>query len=151
MQQKYSNGLKPHLIKQMAMLMSICYLMNPLQQQINSLLHSLSHELEIPNYVLSHDSNANIVLTKHYHFENQDTASEHHHALIDFVDSIFEAYHENHNSDNSQLTDAKWDKHITTNGLELPKKIKSNWDIGFNYAKKNQEDGHFTKLVEPPQ
>ena len=92
--------------------MGICYLVNPLHQQINSVFHNVSHALEIPDYIMSHDSNYEH--ESYGHTDYQIGNLNHDHEIVDFIDSVFDASDEDGGSEDSMLTEIKIDKHITT-------------------------------------
>lgn len=154
MQIGFTQDLKPQFIKQMALLMSICYLLNPLQNQINMVLHEISHGLELPNSVLSHKAHLtettydNHVIHAH---DNSYFEHEHEHPLVDFVNSIFEASNKENNSDNSQLVEVKWDKHITAYKFKLPIHYKIKVSKRFYSFEKQLKTRHSKRLKEPPQ
>lgn len=152
MQTRFIKGFKPKFIKQMALLMSICYLMNPLQQQINTVLHNISHGLELPNSVLSHKANSTTEAQEiHVAHEHDRTAAEHEHLLIDFIASIFEASNQENDSDNSQLVEVKWDKHISVYQFKLPDSFVFNMNTCFYSLEKRLKKGYSKKRKEPPQ
>lgn len=131
--------------------MSICYLMNPLQQQINLVLHELSHGLELPDYVLAHKTDPNAIIETHIDHSHYDDTFTHKHNLIDFINTIFQASNENNNSDDSQLTKTKWDKHISTYGLKLLPIFERPMAKNFCTPKPLLQQGHFERLGRPPQ
>lgn len=125
MQTGFIKGLKPKFIKQMALLMSICYLMTPLQNQITSVLHELSHGLEMPNSVLSHKANEHSFIEIHNPHEHKTQNSSHEHPLIDLVDLVFDSSKENHKSDKKSLSKVELKKHITFDEVILPIKFQN--------------------------
>ena len=147
----FTKGLKPLFIKKMALLMSICYLMNPLQQQINTVLHELSHGLELPNYVMTHEIDSKDAFETHVDDSHYDNAFTHKHTLVDFINTIFQASNDNNNSNDSQHTEITWDKHITSNRLELPPKFELLIAKNFSAPKQLLQEGQFKKLGRPPQ
>lgn len=110
----FSQGLKPKLFKQIALLMSICYLLGPLKPLLTPLLHELSHGLEMPTSVISHETTAYNYMEVHDSHAHDNPKTDHDHKLIDLVDSIFEASNENHESDKNPTLETKLKKHITS-------------------------------------
>ena len=108
-----SQGLKPKLFKQIALLMSICYLLGPLQTLLTELLHELSHGLEMPTSVLSHETTAYDYMEVHHSHAHDNPKADHDHKFIDLVVSIFEASNKNHESDKNSTIETKLKKHIT--------------------------------------
>lgn len=120
MQNGFLKGLKPQFIKSMALIMGVCYLMNPLQNQIRNLLHTLSHELSQPASVLSHQQTTTENQKIHSNHDHDERSFDHEHKVLDLVNSIFEASDTDNDSDESQLVKVKYDKHISTHVLEMP-------------------------------
>ena len=151
MQTGFIKGLKPKFIKQMALLMSICYLMTPLQNQITSVLHELSHSLEMPNSVLSHKSNEHSFIKIHEPHEHETQNSSHEHPLIDLVDFVFDSSKENHKSDKKSLSKEELKKHITLNKVILPIKFKNNSNKLFFVHEAELRVGFSEELDAPPK
>ena len=144
-------GLKPFIIKYMAMLMGICYLINPLQEPINVLLHEISHGIESPTHLIAHGSISNF---EHKSFDHYDASSydlQHDHAIVDLINTIFETSDEKNNSDKSLLKKVKIDKHITTNQFQLQKHFKINIVSTFQMLQEKSRCGYFEKMKIPPQ
>ncbi|MEP3209522.1 MAG: hypothetical protein ABJN95_10055 [Maribacter sp.] len=150
MQKGFLKGLKPLIVQRLALLIGICYLMNPLHQQINSVFHEVSHALETPDYIMSHKS-ATLAHESHSHNDYQIDTLQHEHLLIDFIDSLFAASDENDGSDDSVLTQIKIDKHITTYQYHLQKEFNFRLLQKFWMALEKSETGYLSRLKEPPQ
>lgn len=152
MQKRLLKGLKPIIVKQLALLIGICYLVNPLHQQINKAFHELSHILETPDYIMSHGS---ITIEDESYGHNDDhfhiDALEHQHLIIDFIESLIAAADENDGSENSIVKQTKLDKHITTYQICL----RSMFDLGVSHrfwlTHVRSGPGFLEMLTEPPQ
>ncbi|MBC8769907.1 hypothetical protein H4O18_18055 [Arenibacter sp. BSSL-BM3] len=149
MQNGFRKGFKPSIVKFLAILMGICYLMNPLHQQFITVFHKISHGLDFPNFVIPHatPSDHQQLHGNHYHFYEQ---TFHDHVLLDLVSSFFEASNEDNRSDNSFFFTTELDKHLFCN---LPLKYDIHIVITDNYynmAEKNTQKGFFPKSVKPP-
>ena len=93
MRKGLSKGLKPKIIKHLALLMSCCYLLGPVQHHVTTILHEIAHGLEMPSSVLSHNS-AGYDEEVHQAHKHEIVTVDHDHELIDLVDTIFEASNE---------------------------------------------------------
>lgn len=144
-----AKGLKPLLIKRLALLMGICYLVNPLHQQINSVFHNVSHALEIPDYIMSHDSNYEH--ESYGHTDYQIGNLNHDHEIVDFIDSVFDASDEDGGSEDSMLTEIKIDKHITTYQFQFQNNFNIAIFQNFWLSQEKLESGYLKRLKEPPQ
>ncbi len=147
----FTKGLKPKLIKHMALLVSICYLVNPLQQQISMVLHEISHDLEFPHYVMSHETNLNTNSEIHLKHSHHVVTSDHEHNLIDFIDTLFQGLDESNPSNDSLFTEIKWDKHISSYGLKLPGNFKIIMANNFCPHKQLKQHEQYERLGRPPQ
>ncbi|WP_147321478.1 MULTISPECIES: hypothetical protein [unclassified Arenibacter] len=129
--------------------MGICYLLNPLRQQINVVFHKISHGLELPKFIIPHStlSADPLVHENHQHIDYQDF---HEHEFLDLVNSFFETSPEKNRSNDSFLVTIELDKHLI-----------GSWDLKFknrfyhtenNYSRnrKNTQKGFFSKSLKPP-
>ena len=150
MQKGFINGLKPIFIQRLALLIGICYLLNPLQQQMNTLLHAVSHGLTSPNYVMAHDLDSE-TNKSHGHYDHPADVVQHSHSLIDVIDAIFTASNESGKSEDSALIEIKIDKHITSYPLQLHKDQYLKPTFNFWMLISKSLEGHLEKLKKPPQ
>lgn len=151
MQKGFIKGLKPLFIKRLALFMGICYLLNPLQNQISFIFHEVSHALEIPDYIISHGQNSSYEQQVHGHSDSHIEGIDHDHGIIDLIASFLAASNEHDGSEDSMLPKIKFDKHFTTYQFQLQKYIESiatqkNWTFS-----KNTEVVYLKRLEEPPQ
>lgn len=132
------------------MLIGICYLMNPLQNEINFALHTLSHALEAPNSLLSHDISNEKGKEHQIHQHNQSVIL-HNHYIIDFIYNALQANENNEHSNDNQSIVVKVDKHLVSHlyRVTTPNNIDSRhsfWIIDLKSKK-----GFLTKPFQPPQ
>lgn len=146
----FTKGIKPLFIKRLALLMSICYLMNPLQQQIKSAFHAISHAIEVPTSVMGHNSNSEIDEI-HGNHKHQKNANHHDHSLIDLIDSVLTASKESNDSEDSMIVVVKIDKHINTYQYRLFENSTLEELNIFWALKEKQKRGHLEKQKKPPQ
>ncbi|MEG3658595.1 hypothetical protein V5097_14385 [Arenibacter palladensis] len=149
MQYEFKKGFKPALIKHIAIIMGICYLMNPIRQQLISLLYNVAHELEQPNYVLLHPTPSAIpqVHATHLHVAIERF---HEHAFLDFVSTFFSTFNEEDHARDSHFDSIPLDKHLIYKGNLIAKfpidETDQNIDRGRNYPTK----GYTLKSLKPP-
>ena len=146
----FAKGIKPLFLQRLALLIGICYLMNPLQPQIKSIFHTISHAIEVPNSVIGHDSNSENEEV-HGHFEHEIADLQHDHTLIDLLDTVLTASNETKDADDSLIIEIKIDKHITTCKYQLfanPTVVESN---KFWLPKEKLKSGYLQNQKEPPR
>lgn len=114
MQTGLIKGLKPILIKRLAMFIGVCYLLNPLHDQLNDVLHVISHGIEIPDYIIEHPSPE--VSEHHFddHHQHKALSENHEHLLIKTIDFIFATSNDHEGSNEKVPGQLKIDKHITS-------------------------------------
>jgi len=151
MQYGFIKGLKPKFIKQIALLMSICYLINPLQNQIIEVLHSLSHSLEIPSSIFTHENKSITAFESHESHSHDNRVSEHEHELIDLVDLILDGSSEDKDSEDAPLKEFKVKKHLVAYSLKLPFKFFVNSSKTTFFYHPKLKDGHPQIISLPPQ
>lgn len=110
------------MVRSMALLMCICYLMVPLQDPILKLLHEVSHGLELPTYVFSHKTSNHGASPMHRDHSHETLGNPHEHKLLLIVDGIFGALNKNKEKDTSLLTKVEFQKHITSEVVVIPRK-----------------------------
>lgn len=136
----------------MAMLMGICYVANPMHQQISSVFHEITHFLEAPQSLLSHHShNTGHDHDDHEPGEHNVATADHQHTLLDLIDSIFDASDTQHPEDDTAISLTKWDKHLGSECIILPKTnppTTSQYSISME---KKVRKGHSAHPEEPPQ
>ena len=71
------------------------------------MLHELSHGLELPDYVMVHESDSHSVFKTHTDHSNHDTSLDHEHMLIDLINTIFQESNESNNSNDLTSLEAK--------------------------------------------
>lgn len=131
--------------------MGVCYLANPVHQQISSVFHEISHALESPETVLSHPQQKDHSHDAHEEGAHRLAANDHRHKLLDFMNSIFNASDEQNSDDETALILIKCDKHISSQQSILPKLfplITSHYPFGMEQKVKK---GFFNLPKEPPQ
>lgn len=135
----------------MALLMGICYLANPMHQQIGTVFHEISHLLEAPEAILSHSQQADHDHGTHENGEHRLASTDHQHVLLDLMVSIFDASDEQNSDDDTALILIKWDKHISSQHIILPKIFSFNTAQNINAVEQKVKIGFLAHPEEPPQ
>jgi len=144
-------GLKPLLIKRLALLMGICYLINPLHEEINIIAHAISHTLTTPSYVMTHNSNQYHETASHGHQDYHMDYVNQNHLLADIIDYVFEVLDDSNEPDDTLLTKTKIDKHIRTYAFHTIKSFEPNVEQKCWVSEEKLESGYLRFLKKPPQ
>lgn len=136
----------------MALFIGICYLANPMQQQIRTVFHEIAHLLVAPETLLSHHSHS----TAHSHDNHEEgehtlVTADHQHTLLDLMDSIFDASDDRHSEDDTVLLLIKWDKHLDSQRIILPKTFPLTTSQNFLAMEQKVKIGYLSHPEEPPQ
>ncbi len=150
MKAKYSEGLKPLIFKHIVLIVGLCYMLAPIQNQLLRGLHAVSHQFEMPSTILSHQSNGTITHSVHAQHNHEMGHSDHDHSFIDLIDTVFEASGADQSSDKNELKISSLKKHLITNNYntwfansELQIKI-------FDSFIPSISDGYPNKIYSPP-
>jgi hypothetical protein len=144
-------GFKPFIIKIAAIAMSICYVFGPSHHQVNQFLHSVIHQLEMPDMVISHNQADNL---KHHigHDFSHVKEDSHDHKILNIIDNVLEASNTENDSKNSEIASVKIDKHIRIYEI-----IKSQNDLSYKLLKKEFKStkekilkGFTRESIDPP-
>jgi hypothetical protein len=136
--------LNKHIVKFSAVVISLIYILMPLHNEFKSAFHSLSHYLEMPDVVLSHNQNENLKY-------KTSTNSFHGNKIIDLLDYLADTTTNNDDTNKANLVDNKIDKHFYSSKYELLNLgcIKST-PVLVNYIEKIKE-GFYEKIIDPPK
>ena len=134
----------------MALFIGVCYLANPMQSQISSIFHEISHILEAPDTVIGHSAVGDKQHDAHHYHEHTHGDEQHEHTFIDLLDSIFNASDDG-NQEESVLVDVKFDKHISTDECPVYKIYPLEENLNFVSNENSLINGHSRVLEEPPQ
>ena len=133
------------------MFMGICYLANPLHEQIGSVFHEISHLLEPPNSIIAHSSLADHENAAHPYHEHEELQSNHDHSIIETLNSIFGASDDTESSNEPLVTKIKFDKHITTDHYETRCTVSFITQHSFGTSDEKVKKASIDVLGEPPQ
>lgn len=143
-------GYKPIVIKYLALFIGVCYLANPLQSQVGSIFHEISHIFEAPDTPIGHSTASDKQNVVHHYQEHTHSDNQHEHTLIDMLNSIFNATDDG-SQEESVLVEVKFDKHISTDQYLIHKIYSKEKSFNFISKENNLIKGHFSILEEPPQ
>ena len=126
------------LLKTVFVFMSVMYLLSPLQTELYSFFHEISHQLESKfnsteshqhhtqnaiNHHHDHDFSTLEVTAKSEHHHDDGIETSHSHQILSFLNAVFNTDESTNNSD-KLLVETKLDKHIipltVINPEELP-------------------------------
>lgn len=107
-------NLKVHIIKFVAVFMSVMYFVSPLKSNIVDIMHKISHHISQPSFVLSHDTEFNL--------ENKfslKSISEHEHNFINVFEDIFSLGFNEKDNNLPMTKDLKIDKHMYSSKIKI--------------------------------
>jgi len=156
MNNESKKGLKPFVLKYMALFMGICYLANPLHQQIGSVFHEISHVLESPEAIAAHANGGHHDYEVHGHDNHKATehgmaSTDHQHDLLDLIDAIFDASDEQNPEDQTALILIKCDKHISSQHYILQDILPLSTSHNPFLVEQKVKKGFLNLPKEPPQ
>lgn len=135
----------------MALFMGICYLANPMHEQISSIFHEISHVFQYPEALIAHEHQNYLAHPKHQEGHHLMATSDHHHTLIDLIDSFFNASDEQIPDEDTALILVKYDKHISSQYIILPKRFPLITSYHAFWIEQKAKKGFSNLPKEPPQ
>ena len=145
----FKKGLKPFIFKYLAIIMGLCYLLNPVRQHFLPVFHSFSHQLELPNYLIPHSNLSNY----HKIHRNHDTVTEefsHDHAILEMVSLLFSTLEDNKQSQDLFIFTIKLCILPPYSGVLKSSTFIVETNDNYNMISKNSKKGFVTKLIKPP-
>ena len=142
--------IKHTLLKAMAVLITLCYIVEPAQKELRYVFHFISHNLQAPSYVLQHETDINYKdLAK-----SQNSLTDHEHEILDFIDKILDSSSKNDDHQGTSNTEnftvkkiiVHYEYDIVMNNFKNDSKVDNFKTIKFP---KNRE--HSLRLYRPPQ
>jgi len=117
------NELKKLLIQRLALIIAVFYLLSPFQQQLSNLLHTLSHDLSLPDYVMTHSSPITTEGTEAHQYGDHRTGEIiHEHLIIDFVQSLLGDPNDDEQQTDPLIPTKSVDKHLVIYSYSLENK-----------------------------
>ena len=151
MRREFLKGLKQILIKRLALLIGICYLLHPLNDQLNHVLHAISHGIEMPDNIIEHKSI--VVPDDHLHDQHlHEALSENHeHVVLTTIALLFGTSDDHEGSNENIPGQLKIDKHIASSSYQrLPYFFLQVEHVFLNPFKRTRE-GHKRTKENPPR
>ena len=178
MTKKNEKGLRPWLVRSVAVFMGICYLMAPLQQEVTELMHLLSHSIDpgIGHHSIAshthdfhdhdrqdkaqdgtstysteaheHKGANEIALHGHPHPHNSES---HSHEIIDFMSMAFSASTPTHHENDKIKLQSDLDKHLVVYTNSHIQTIPAFVKTYFSNLKENTSKGIQFLIVPPPK
>lgn len=146
------NELRQLLAKGVSILLAFCYLFSPLHNQIGDVLHSFSHGLESPEYILSHTGTERDN-GHHSHQEHKEGFSDtdHDHFIVSFVKNMLEASTQTDPfKDQHSLIKIDLDKHYFEGKKTLASTLINLKNGGIYYSPQKPSKGYPLVLYSPP-
>ncbi|WP_298500292.1 hypothetical protein [uncultured Algibacter sp.] len=118
----------------------------PIHKEVKSTLHNISHYIQKPSVVLSHNKYENKKINI-----KKSTFSNHDHKIIDLLDYFIGLDNKNNNSNKPSLVDVKIDKHYYSPKYNLVRIIINESPFVFNNYNEELKDGFNRKIKVPPK
>ena len=137
---------KIHIVKFIAIVISIIYVLMPIHKELKSALHSISHFLQMPDHLISHNQNENL------NYEVKvPTILYHEHKILNLLDAFTDANTSANESNKPNLVDSIIDKHFYSSKYSLPKLIETERLSVIDSYKENLNYLFYIKIKEPPK
>ncbi|MCL5244235.1 hypothetical protein M4I21_00335 [Cellulophaga sp. 20_2_10] len=137
-------NIKQHIVRLIAVSISLLYVLHPLQDQIKDGLHAISHAIETHTTASEH-SHSNTSATAHSHSHTVN----HEHQVITFINNLFGA--PDNDSNDTLVLDIKIDKHIVDTYTYI---FKNNTPLHVNHSYTSLDkttNGYITAVEKPPK
>ncbi len=143
--------LKTLLIQRLAFIMAVFYMLSPFQQQISTAVHGISHDLGLPDYVMTHASDAAADnLVTHQYGEHRTSQIVHEHQIIDFIQNLLQDSSNSSEQSDPLLPNKSIDKHLVILSYSLVKEFRLEQHINSVSPEQNVRNGHPQLWLEPP-
>ena len=135
----------------LAVLIAICYLLQPMHAPIKLAMHTFSHLVEKPAQLITHNEVSSADASSfHYNHQHQYHQADHQHGLIDFLDALLSGEKKDQKGDQSLAEIVKIDKHTV-----VPRFIWENFDTVsersiYKAFSKETRSGYLKDLFKPP-
>lgn len=138
--------LKTHIIKLTAVAISVLYVFMPLHKEVKYVLHSLSHALEMPDNLMSHNQNENL------DYKLKTTTNRYHeHNILDLLDGLSEPVNNTKNPNVPNPVDIKIDKHFHSSKYKVQKLQATKPSTAIDSYKEKSQDIFCIKIKIPPR
>ncbi|GAA4882256.1 hypothetical protein GCM10023311_00410 [Flaviramulus aquimarinus] len=138
--------IKIHIVKFVAIVISVIYMLMPIHKEVKSVLHSMSHYLQMPDMVLSHNQDQNL------NYKTQTSnITFHQHKLIDLLDAFIGNKTNNEDSNKAHIFNIKIDKHFYDHKYKYQELISTKTSSIIDNYKEKIKDEFFGKIKVPPK
>jgi hypothetical protein len=168
---KNEKGLKPWLLRSVAIIIGICYLMAPLQHGLKELTHFLSHSLDqgvghhsFTSHFQYDDGQTGVysyTLEAHEHIESGETGGHSHshtghtkphkHEILDFMNMAFSSPVPIHHDSDKGMVPFNLDKHLVASDYNIAQNVPNFIRTYFSTIRKNTSKGIQFLIVPPPK
>ncbi|MCW5515235.1 hypothetical protein [Muriicola sp. Z0-33] len=143
--------MKTWLIKRLAFIIAVFYLLSPFQQQLSTVLHNLSHDLSLPDYVMTHASEfSEEGVYSHQYGQHRTSKIVHEHQIIDFVQSLLQNTSENNSQSDPLVPGKSIDKHLVAFKYTLENQSVLELENSILTPERNVLKGYSSLWQEPP-
>ncbi|MFK5972001.1 MAG: hypothetical protein QM485_01855 [Flavobacteriaceae bacterium] len=155
MRLQYKNGLKPFVLKSTALFLAIAYTLGPVHYKIRDILHTISHSLEAPPLILSHNVEHYAKHSVNTDLENEldhhNTGEAHSHHLLNTLSLFLGRTDAQEHQRTTLEVEFKVDKHIVSNRFKL-QQITNNKILTVLWVRlKVSLKGYSSKPYKPPK
>ncbi len=134
----------------MAVFIALLYLLQPLHEPIKLVVHSVSHFVQKPAQIISHNESYNTGTTAHHEYHShQYHQVSHDHGVIDFLDALFSGEDKESNDDQTIVEIQKIDKHNIVNTLGWETSFISPVTLSKTFSEETNS-GYLQELLRPP-
>jgi len=137
----------------MVLIISVCYILGPIRQEISSVLHVVLHTIEMPDQVLSHNVSGESQEITHSTHDHKALDEDHEHKTLSFIEEVINSMTDDPFSSEVPLEKFTHHKHINDDILEY--EITNNlWVLKKDsHSQVNQKikEGYLNILKEPPR
>ncbi|MCF7568038.1 hypothetical protein L3X37_06620 [Sabulilitoribacter arenilitoris] len=122
------------------------YLLMPIHKEVRSTLHRISHFLEMPNTILSHNKYENI----NYNL-TASAITYHEHKILDLLNNLTEANSKTNESNKPHVVISKIDKHFHLSKYGVLKLIETKSSLAIDCYKEKLKTLFYKKIKIPPK
>ena len=137
--------------RNLAVLIALCYMLQPLHGPIKLAMHSFSHFVEKPAHLITHNEASTAgTLNYHEYHEHQYYQVNHQHGLIDFLDALLSGEDMDQSHDQTIVEIQKVDKHNIVDTLNWEKTSLSSVIAITKEFSTETNSGYLQELLRPP-
>ena len=126
-------------------MISITYLVMPIHKEVKSTLHSISHFLEMPKNILSHNKSENL------NYKTISTFSYHEHKILDILDVLSKTNTSDSESNQQRVVFSKIDKHYYTSKYKVSNFTETQLNRVIDCYREKEKALFYKKIKIPPK